>query len=250
MVQSAAFFDFDRTLLHGDAGVIFGKTLARWGYDKGRDLPPAERRRYNAQVTAQIVQMVGKAAAYRSLNAVGIISRSRLVEMSYSFLEGFPATEMSERMGTVWEDKIKARLYPEMRRVLEDHRDQGHRIVIVTTGLRELVEHSRGVLGHDIEIIGAEMRQSHGVWEGKVDGPLHGVHKAEAVHEYATKNDIDLGKSWAYSDHFSDVAFLAVAGHPVAINPGLKLRLHAKRHGWQVRNVLPPHKTPLEQRDD
>lgn len=238
-IHQAAFFDFDHTLLHGDAGVIFGWTLAEWSYAKGKDLPEQERRRYNAAVSAHIARTLGTGVVYKSLNAVGILKRSKLLELTYRFLEGLPAAEMSARMERVWNEKLVDLLYPKMRQVIDEHRKAGRRIVIVTTGMTELVSHSKAALGEDIEVIGTTMRATDGVWEGRVDGPLYGAHKAVAVTEWARGQGVDLSESYAYSDHFSDVAFLDVVGHPVAVNPDLRLRLHARKRGWPVLNVLP-----------
>lgn len=239
----AAFFDFDHTLLHGDAGVVFGWTLAEWSFERGKHLPEPERRRHNAAVSAQIARNIGTGAVYKSLNAVGILKRSKLHELAYRFLEGLPAAEMSARMERVWNEKLRDLLYPKMREVIEGHRKAGRRIVIVTTGMAELVSHSKLVLGQDIDIIGATMRVTDGIWEGRVDGPLYGVHKAAAVREWAAKSGVDLTESYAYSDHYSDLAFLQSVGHPVAVNPDLRLRMHARRLGWPVLNVL-PHSRP------
>lgn len=238
-LPSAAFFDFDHTLLHGDAGVVFGWTLAEWTFEKGRHLPEPERRRHNAAASAHIARMIGTGVVYKTLNAVGILKRSKLHELAYRFLEGLPAAEMSARMARVWQEKLADLLYPKMREVIETHRKEGRRIVIVTTGMTELVSHSKGVLGADIDIIGTTMRVTDGIWEGRVDGPLYGVQKALAVREWAQKAQVDLSASYAYSDHYSDLAFLQSVGHPVAVNPDLRLRLHARRTGWPVLNVLP-----------
>jgi HAD superfamily hydrolase (TIGR01490 family) len=144
-------------------------------------------------------------------------------------------------MQRVWNDRLRERLYPDMVRLLDAHRAAGRRIVIVTTGLRELVEHSKQALGKDIEVIGVEMETDDaGVWVGRVDGPLYGVQKAEAVHRWATAAGVDLAGSYAYSDHISDAAFLALVGHPVAVNPSLRLRLLARKRGWDVIHALPP----------
>lgn len=245
--RAAAFFDFDRTLLHGDAGVIFGTTLAEWGYAQGKNLTGREKLEHHAKISGQIAARVGKGAAYRTLNAVGIIKRSKLVELTYRFLEGLPAGEMSTRMQLVWHEKLRERLYPEMLATIQEHREAGRRIVIVTTGLRELVEHSKDVLGQDVEVIGVQMRATpEGLWEGRVEGPLYGVHKAATVKAFAAENGIDLRESWAYSDHYSDAAFLAAVGHPVAVNPSLRLALYARKRGWTVRWIMPPTRTERE----
>jgi HAD superfamily hydrolase (TIGR01490 family) len=240
--RAAAFFDFDKTLLHGDAGVIFGMTLAEWGYEQGRHIKdPVKQAAHHARVTGTIVRMVGTGAAYRALHGIGLMKRSRLIELSYRFLAGFPAAEMSARMERVWNDRLHELLYPKMREVIEHHRRQGHRVVIVTTGMRELVEHSRKALGEDVHVVGVDMLQDEkGNWLGRVEGPLYGVHKAEAVRAYAHEHGIDLAQSYAYSDHYSDVAFLAAVGNPVAVNPQLRLALHARKKGWRVMRVLPP----------
>lgn len=241
--RTAAFFDFDKTLFHGDAGVIFGTTLADWGYEQGRQIAdPMKRAAHHARVSATIARMVGTAVAYRTLNGVGLMKRSRLIELSYRFFEGFPAAEMSSRMERVWNQRLHELLYPEMRAIIEDHRKAGRRIAIVTTGLRELVEHSKKALGEDIDVVGVEMLSDaeSGNWLGQVEGPLYGVHKAEALAEYAKRHGIDLAGSYAYSDHYSDVAFLDIVGHPVCVNPQLRLALHARKKGWPVVRLMPP----------
>lgn len=239
--SQAAFFDFDHTLLDGDAGVIFGWALGEWGMQQGAHLQGRERRKHVVATGAHVAGTVAKGSYYRALNAVGLLKRSKMLEHAYTFLKGFPAADMRVQMERVWNEKLQERLYPDMVRLLDAHRSASRRIVIVTTGLRELVEHSKKTLGHDIDVIGVEMEvDPAGLWLGRVDGPLYGVQKAEAVKKWATTNGVDLKESFAYSDHISDAAFLALAGHPVAVNPSLRLRMLARRKGWDVINVLPP----------
>ncbi len=241
--RAAAFFDFDKTLLHGDAGVIFGWALLDWMWQQAVRFPVGspERRRYERHVQMNAAKIIAKGAAWRSLNVLGLLKRSRMVELSYTFLEGFSAEEMSREMERVWNERLQERLFPRMREVLAEHRKAGRRIVIVTTGLQELVQNARRALGEDLEVIGVKMRLSEdGHYLGRVDGPLYGVHKAASVRAYAAQNGIDLQASYAYSDHYSDVAFLATVGHPVAVNPTLRLQMHARKKGWDVMWVMPP----------
>lgn len=241
--MAAAFFDFDHTLLHGDAGVIFARTLLEWGFERGSNLKGPERRKHYVATSAQIAGNVGKGMFYRSLNAVGIMKRSELIERLYRMLKDMPAEEMGRRMERAWSQRIRQRLYPDMVKLLNEHRAAGRRIVIVTTGMRELVLHAKKALGEDIEVMGVEMHAKDGIWLGSVEGPLYGVHKADAVRAWAFQHHVDLAQSYAYSDHYSDAAFLALVGHPVAVNPDFRLRLLARKRGWQTMNVLPPHRT-------
>lgn len=241
--RAAAFFDFDKTLLHGDAGVIFGWALLDYMWKQAARFPleSPERKAYERYVRGNAAKIIAKGAAWRSLNVIGLLKRSRMVELSYTFLEGFQADEISREMARIWHERIEQRLYPKMREVLDAHRKAGRRIVIVTTGLQELVEHSKKVLGEDIEVIGVKMQLSDdGHYLGRVVGPLYGEHKATAVRDWAARHGVDLGQSYAYSDHFSDVAFLASVGHPVCVNPTLRLQVHARKKGWDVLWVMPP----------
>jgi phosphoserine phosphatase len=54
------------------------------------------------------------------------------------------------------------------------------------------------------------------------------------VGELAAAEGIDLAESTAYSDSASDVPFLEVVGHAVAVNPDRKLRGIAAERGWRV----------------
>jgi phosphoserine phosphatase len=74
-----------------------------------------------------------------------------------------------------------------------------------------------------------------GKYTGEMDGPfVYGEGKVEAVRRFGEKHDIDLSKSWAYSDSASDVPMLRAVGHAVVVNPDGPLLEIARREGWQV----------------
>ncbi len=237
---AAAFFDFDKTLFHGDAGVVFGRTLARWGYRQSVRYASRPRRvLWHLGVTVRILAILAQELAFRSLYYARIIRRETLARQGYRFLKGFPDRDMAAQLDTEWERTLADRMYPEMKAVIDRHRSLGHRIVVVTTSLRPIVELSRRYLG-DLDIIACEMEVSNdGVWTGRVRGPLHGAHKAAAIRQYAARTGIDLAGSYAYSDHLTDLEFLAAVGHGVAVNPKRKLRREATRRGWTVLDTHP-----------
>lgn len=238
-LSQAAFFDFDRTLIHGDAGMIFGRTLVAWAWGKAK---AESTRRRRAWMYLRIVwgtfSLLVQEVVFRSLHLLRIIKRSRLVQTAYSRLKGFPAAEMAQRMEEVWHAKLVGRIYPDMQKVIEDHRAKGHRVVIVTTGLKPLVTLVQRNLGA-MDVIACTMGEHEGLWTGIVEGPLWGEHKADAVREYAAAHGIDLRSSYAYSDHYSDAPFLAAVGNPVAVNPDRRLRKLARRRGWTIKQVQP-----------
>ena len=62
----------------------------------------------------------------------------------------------------------------------------------------------------------------------------YGANKAEIIQKIASDYQIDLEKSYAYSDHRSDIPMLKVVGNPVAVNPDSELQSHAKENGWDI----------------
>jgi phosphoserine phosphatase len=56
--------------------------------------------------------------------------------------------------------------------------------------------------------------------------------KVARARTYAAKHNIDLSKSYFYSDSASDLPLLEVVGYPVAVNPNRKLAKIATERGW------------------
>jgi phosphoserine phosphatase len=74
-----------------------------------------------------------------------------------------------------------------------------------------------------------------GVYTGRIVGEiLHGPAKGHAVRDLAELENLDLDRSWAYSDSYNDIPLLTAVGNPVAINPDAKLRKHARENNWPV----------------
>jgi putative phosphoserine phosphatase/1-acylglycerol-3-phosphate O-acyltransferase len=75
-----------------------------------------------------------------------------------------------------------------------------------------------------------------------LEGPfVWGRGKLQAVRAWASTHDVDLAESWAYSDSFFDVPLLEAVGHPVAVNPDLRLQGVAFVRRWPVRHLdVPP----------
>ena len=65
---------------------------------------------------------------------------------------------------------------------------------------------------------------------------LHGHAKADAVKALAEREGLDLTRCAAYSDSSNDLPMLSLVGEPCAVNPDGRLRDHARRHGWRIRD--------------
>jgi HAD superfamily hydrolase (TIGR01490 family) len=116
---------------------------------------------------------------------------------------------------------------------VQQHRERGDRVYIVSATLQEIVQHIADDLGFD-GAVGSTCEIVDGVYTGRSLRAAHGAGKAEAVRVLAAQEGLDLQASTAYSDSYSDVPFLEAVGHPVAANPDRKLRRIAAARGWPV----------------
>jgi HAD superfamily hydrolase (TIGR01490 family) len=214
--RSAAFFDLDRTVIKRSS------VLA---------LAPAFRR-------AGLISRVGLAKSafwqllfvLRGASAETVRSAS---EEGMKILAGFSVDDMRSLVGEAMEPVLRPLVYDEPLRLVQQHRERGERVFIVSATLQEIVELVAGDLGFD-GAIGSTCEIVDGVYTGRTLRAAHGDGKADAVRELAAAEAIDLAASTAYSDSYSDVPFLEAVGHPVAANPDRKLRRIARERGWPV----------------
>lgn len=239
----AAFFDFDRTLVDTDGGVLFGKELIR-----------IYRRRILADRPGTLGWFV-RATAYhlrlswlilRSLVArllyyARIIKRSRLVAVAYGGMRGLSVNELRMLAHDFTDEVLRQRIYPDALRRMQWHRDQGHRVVIATTNMRLLVEHMKRHAPVD-DVIGTDLLEDKGVATGRIRGPTYGAEKAEAIRRYAHQHGMSLPRSYAYTDHFSDHYILPLVGHPHVVNARGRLLRMARRRNWTILKFAPPPK--------
>jgi len=160
-------------------------------------------------------------------------SRSRVNVVFYRRYAGLRADDLRAWHRLTFADNLRRRLFLAAVVCVEEHRRQGHRLVLVTGGLdfvmRPLAEH----LGADL--IATHLVERDGILTGEIDGPpIAEERKGELMREYAGKYGIDLAQSFAYTDSYGDLSMLECVGHPAAVNPDRRLRKLAAEGRWRV----------------
>jgi HAD superfamily hydrolase (TIGR01490 family) len=163
-------------------------------------------------------------------------SRSRLSVVFYRRYAGLPADELRAWHRRTFDENLRRRLFPAAAARLEEHRRQGHRIVLITGGLdfvlRPLAEHIGAA-----ELMATHLAERDGMLTGELTAlPIADERKGELTREYAEKHGIDLAQSFAYTDSHGDLPMLDCVGHPAAVNPDRRLRKLAVARGWPVED--------------
>jgi HAD superfamily hydrolase (TIGR01490 family) len=216
----AAFFDVDKTLLPGSSMYLFARGLYRHGFYTMRDIA--------GFAFGQLVFRLTGAEGRRGMEAAR--------EQALAFIEGKRRDDLVQIGHDIVVEVIGPRIYPGMRRVIDDHHARGDRTYLVTAAPRELAQGIATYLGMD-GALGTEAELVDGTYTGRLLGPvLHGPAKLDAVVRLAAEQGFDLRGSSAYSDSVNDRPLLEGVGRPVAVNPDRHLRDLAAERGWPVQD--------------
>jgi putative phosphoserine phosphatase/1-acylglycerol-3-phosphate O-acyltransferase len=222
--RAAALFDLDRTLLAGSSAPAFGRALADVGIGR-RQIPGADA----------IV------ASYQALGETPLTAAA--AQVAASATSGW-SVDLVRKAGKAAADELMTMVQPYAPGVIEEHREAGRVLAMVSTSPEPLVTAFADRLGIDA-VIATRWATKGSTYTGELDGPVvWGRGKLEAVREWADDERIDLRSSYAYSDSYFDSPLLAAVGHPVAVNPDARLAGLARLQGWPIRHLDLPEGVP------
>ena len=166
------------------------------------------------------------------------ISRTRFNQVFYRNYRGLEVAEMKALATKMFEDYIRPKIFSEAVSQIQEHKDEGIDVVLVTGSLDFVVQPIADYLGVDT-VLAPQLREENGQFAGELTTePLIGEEKARAVRSYADQHEISLEESYAYGDSGSDLPMLECVGNPVAVNPSKALHQKALESGWEIHEWL------------
>ena len=210
----AAFFDLDRTLLTVNSGALW----------------VARQRREGRLAGPEYLEALAYLLGYR-LNVIDITAAVRRALMT---IKGETESSLRQRTRSWYFQEVADKVAPGARQALAAHREAGHLLVLLSTTSPYAAELVREHLSLDA-VLHSSYEVRDGVFTGEPLLPLcYGVGKRELAERFAQTQRVVLEESFFYSDSASDLPMLRRVGNPRAVNPDLRLWLHARRHGWPV----------------
>ncbi|HVF75319.1 MAG TPA: HAD-IB family hydrolase [Acidimicrobiales bacterium] len=227
--MEAAFFDLDKTVIAKASMVAFGRPF----YNEGL----ISRRHVARAMYGQLV--------YMHLGA-GEQKLARIRESVLRLTRGWDQERVRRIVRETLEETVEPIIYAEAAELIAEHRAAGRRVFIISASPEEIVQPLAEYLGVDEAIASRAQVDAEGRYTGEMAFYAYGPFKADAMHEVAEREDIDLAASYAYSDSYTDAPMLEVVGHPVVVNPDRVLLKLARERGWEVRHFTRP--VPLRTR--
>jgi len=145
------------------------------------------------------------------------------------------------RANQIWdwviEHQIIPQLRPELIDAINEHKENGRRIFILSGSFEPFIERLAMELNLD-GFIATPLESNNGLYTGKVEQPLcigHG--KLERLQRFLVEQDgkeIDLSKSYFYTDSAADVPVMEKFGHPIAVYPDNELAKISSKNKWEI----------------
>src|SRR5688500_9609185 len=180
--MEAAFFDLDKTIVARSSPLALGRSFFKEGL--------ISRSFLMKSLYAQLMfQLMGADEG----------KMERMRQEASKMTAGWEVEKVRNVVTEVLEEVMSPLIYSEALELMHDHREAGRLVCIVSSSPEEVVEPLAKMLYVD-RYIATKPKIVDGKYTGELDFYAYGPHKATAIASLAEELDIDLERSYAYSD--------------------------------------------------
>ncbi len=223
--MNLALFDLDHTLLPLDSDYAWGEFTTRIGWTD-----PVDFARRNDAFFAQY--QAGQLDVHEYVRFATEAVRQRGPQAAAEAHERFMA------------EVIRPHIRPQALALLQQHRDAGDQLVIVTATNEFVTRPIAQALGVQ-ELVAVELARGADGWiTGDIQGmPSFREGKVARVTDWLRARGLDWSgvNTIFYSDSTNDLPLLEAVNTPVATNPGAGLRAIAQTRGWRILDLFDEH---------
>lgn len=210
-----AIFDLDNTLLAGDSDYAWGEFLVSKGIVDAESYQQENDRFYEA---------------YKN-KTLDIYEYQRfvfapLITMSKNTRETLHQEFMATTIEPLFQEKATE--------LIEQHRAQGHVLLVITATNRFITEPIVKRLGIE-NLLATEPQMIGEQFTGEVLGePCFQEGKIIRLKEWLAKQTQEVTHTYFYSDSINDAPLLAFVNQAYAVDPDERLRALAETNGWPI----------------
>ena len=211
--MTLAIFDLDGTLLEGDSDYSWGQFLV-------------EEKLVDVDVYKQANDRF-----YQDYVA-GTLDIHEYLSFSLAPLSRFSSEELNLLHQKFMHQKIQPMVHQKALDLIEDHRQKGHFLLIITATNQFVTGPISEMLGMD-DIIAPIPEVIDGRYTGNVVGiPSFQSGKVTRLNHWLEESGLSLEGSYFYSDSHNDLPLLELVEHPVAVDADKVLTDTAAKRGW------------------
>ncbi len=210
-----AFFDMDNTIISESSASIYMRHAWKRG-DFG---------------VGDLLRGLGGVVQYMA----GTLDLTTWTANTLAGLAGRDEASMVDDGLHLFEHHMAPSVYPDAAQLIAEHLASDHLVAIVSGSIPYLVEPLAESLGVE-HVLCTQLETRDGVLTGQCVEPIcleEG--KIHWMRGFIEEYEVDLARSYFYSDSITDLPVMEIVGHPVATNPDSALYRTASRRGWPVR---------------
>lgn len=215
-MTQAAFFDLDNTIIVGTTSLyLYIKFLVERG----------EVSRW---------QLV-KGLWYTLLHRIDLVDVEKMLDKFTLPYKGRSDEELRTMLDGWFDSHVLPLVAKEAQKTILRHKEQGHKTVLLSTSTQYVCNPIREKLGIDYSL-NSQVEVIDGTLTGLLKKPIcFAAGKVLYANEFAKSHNIDLKKSYFYTDSITDLPMLTAVGFPQVVNPDPLLRREAAKRGWQIQ---------------
>ena len=219
--MTAAVFDLDGTLYTG--GIIKG--IAK------------HHLHYRVKLVNMAAYFIIHVTMWR-LMEMGLLreqpTRERVAADMGWTVQGWTEERAERAFDWIAENYVLPKLRPDVKTRLLEHKNAGHRLILVSGTCGPLLASIGKSLGID-ETIGTPLKMKNGRYTGGSILPAcQGSNKLMRLKQYLLNTPpLDWAASYAYADSKTDIPLLEHFGHPVVTYPDIELAAYAQKRAWE-----------------
>ncbi|QCF25060.1 HAD family hydrolase [Hydrocarboniclastica marina] len=216
--MALAIFDLDNTLIGGDSDHAWGDYLV-----EQKVVDPSVYREANDRFHDQ----------YQN----GTLDILEYLAFALEPLTQHPTETLHALRERFLAEQIEPLMLPAAAALLDQHRQRGDVLLIITATNRFVTEPIAALLKVD-HLLATDPEIKDGRYTGRVAGtPCFQGGKVERLHQWLKQTSHTLDDAWFYSDSHNDLPLLEAVPHPVAIDPDPILEDMARQRGWPIRSL-------------
>jgi HAD superfamily hydrolase (TIGR01490 family) len=213
-MRPAAFFDMDRTLIRANTGSLYIKWL-----------------RARGEISRlRMLQAMAWIAQYK----LSVLDMETVTAKVTLTIAGQRESEMIEKCMEFFHRHVEHDVAPKGLEALDAHRRDGHVVAILSSSTPYVTEPLARHLGIE-HVLCTRLTIRDGLFDGThVKPACYGSGKVHWAEAFAREHDVDLSRSFFYTDSYSDLPMLERVGVQRVVNPDTRLARHARKVGWTV----------------
>jgi len=213
-----AIFDLDNTLIAGDSDHSWGEFLVKKNLVDAQTYAEANDRFYQQYKAATL-------------------DIHEYLRFSLAPLTRYALDDLAVLHAEFMRDFIEPMMLPKAKALLQQHRDQGDYLLIITATNSFVTHPIAKRLGVD-DILASDAEILDGRYTGKGTGtPCFQGGKVTRLQEWLKEKNFNLDDAYFYSDSINDLPLLEQVPNPIVVDPDERLEKIALERSWPVMSL-------------